>query len=78
MYYGYLICLALYLTVGTLGSMAVYGKIPPMQKSSYNIIDYFSGQFQAPVIGFLNFVYLFIVSPILPYVGKVQVLQLIP
>ena len=73
-YFGYLICLGLYLAVGILGSMAVYGKVPPIQKSSYNIIDYFSGQFQAPVIGFLNFIYLFIVSSIFPYVGKMQAL----
>ena len=78
MYFGYLICLGLYLAVGILGSMAVYGKVPPIQKSSYNIIDYFSGQFQAPVIGFLNFIYLFIVSSIFPYVGKMQALELIP
>ena len=29
-YYGYGICVVLYLIVGVLGSMAVYGKVPPM------------------------------------------------
>ena len=58
--------------------MAIYGRVPPMEKSSYNIIDYFSGSFQAPIIGFLNFSYLFMISPIFPFVNKNQALELIP
>jgi Mn2+/Fe2+ NRAMP family transporter len=77
-YIGYTICLFLYLAVGVLGALAIYGRVPPMEKESYNIIDYFSGSFQAPVIGFLNFSYLFCVSPIFPFVGKTQALELIP
>ena len=73
-YTGYLICLFLYLAVGVLGALAIYGRTPPVHKESYNIIDYFSGSFQSPVIGFLNFGYLFIVSAIFPFVGKNQAL----
>lgn len=29
-YYGYAICLTLYLVVGVLGALAVYGRVPPM------------------------------------------------
>ena len=42
-YFGYIITLFLYIIVGVLGALAVYGRVPPMEKSSYNIIDYFSG-----------------------------------
>lgn len=68
----------LYLTVGILGALAIYGKVPPIEKVSYNTTDYFSGEWQAPVIGLLNFIYLFIISPIFLYVGKNQAIELIP
>jgi hypothetical protein len=61
--------------VGGLGALSIYGKHPA--KNS-NIIDYFSGQFQSPLIGFLNFIYLFLISAIFPFVSKNQALELIP
>ena len=78
MYLGFSISFVLYLIVGLLGALAIEGKIPSIQKSEYNTMDYFSGEWQAPIIGILNFIYLFIVSPIFPYVGKNQALELIP
>ena len=77
-YWGFGICMVMYVIVGVLGALAIYGKVPPIQKSSYNIIDYFSGEFQAPIIGFLNVLYLFMISPIFPFVSKNQALELIP
>lgn len=78
MYLGFSISFVLYLIVGLLGALGIEGKIPSIQKSEYNTMDYFSGEWQAPIIGILNFIYLFIVSPIFPYVGKNQALELIP
>ena len=40
-YLGFLICLCLYIVVGALGALAIYGRVPSVYKSSYNIIDYF-------------------------------------
>ena len=77
-YLGYIICITLYIVVGGFGALAIFGRVPPMEKSSYNIIDYFSGSFQAPIIGFLNFSYLFMISPIFPFVSKGQAQELIP
>lgn len=64
--------------VGILGALSIYGKIPITKKDHYNIIDYFEGQAQAPIIGILNFIYLFLISPIFPFVSKNQALELIP
>jgi amino acid permease len=77
-YSGYAVTTVLYLIVGVLGALSIYGRVPTMDKASYNIIDYFSGQFQAPIIGFLTFLYLFMISPIFPYVSKNQAIELIP
>jgi sodium-coupled neutral amino acid transporter 9 len=77
-YLGFLICIGMYILVGVFGALAIYGRVPPMQKDSYNIIDYFSGSFQAPVLGLLNCAYLFMISPIFPFVSKSQAVQLIP
>lgn len=65
----------LYILVGVLGALSIYGRNP--EKNS-NIIDYFSGSFQSPLIGFLIFSYLFLISAIFPYVSKNQALELIP
>lgn len=75
MYIGYAITTILYLLVGVLGALAIYGKTPAKKS---NIIDYFSGSFQSPLIGFLNFLYLSSISAIFPYVAKNQALELIP
>jgi hypothetical protein len=64
--------------VGVLGALSIYGRVPTIDKSSYNIIDYYSGSFQAPIIGSLTFIYLFMISPIFPFVAKNQVMDLIP
>ena len=77
-YIGYGFTVVLYLLVGVLGALSIYGRVPPMDKSSYNIIDYFSGSFQAPLVGSLTFIYLFMISPIFPFVAKTQALSLIP
>lgn len=74
-YIGFGITLVLYLLVGVLGALSIFG-IHPDKHS--NIIDYFSGSFQSPVVGLLNFIYLFSISPIFPYVSKNQFLELIP
>lgn len=73
-YYGYAITTVLYLIVGVLGSLSIYGKVPKTKKEHYNIIDYFEGEAQAPIIGILNFFYLFLISPIFPFVSKNQAL----
>lgn len=78
MYLGYSLTIVFYLFVGILGALSIYGRVPPMDKSSYNIIDYYSGSFQAPVIGTLTFIYLFMISPIFPFVAKNQAMDLIP
>ena len=70
-YIGYAITTGLYLLVGVLGALAIYGKTPSKKS---NIIDYFSGSFQSPLIGFLNFLYLSSISAIFPYVSKNQAL----
>ena len=75
MYFGYGLAMGMYLLVGTLGGLAIYGKNP--EKNS-NILDYFNGSFQAPLIGILTFLYLFCISPIFPYVSKIQAQDLIP
>ena len=41
MYYGYGVTTMLYLIVGVLGSLSIYGKVPKTHKQHYNIIDYF-------------------------------------
>jgi hypothetical protein len=41
-------------------------------------MDYFSGQWQAPVIGFTNFIYFLMIFPIFPYVAKDQLVSLVP
>ena len=51
--------------------------MPVTHKDHYNIIDYFEGQPQAPIIGILNFLYLFLISPIFPFVSKNQALELL-
>lgn len=68
-YVGYGITTVLYLLVGVLGALSIFGKDP---KKHSNIIDYFSGKFQAPLIGFLVFLYLLSISAIFPYVSKNQ------
>lgn len=70
-YIGYGITTVLYLLVGVLGALSIFGRHPDKKS---NIIDYFSGSFQSPLIGFLNFVYLFLISAIFPYVSKNQFL----
>ena len=77
-YYAYAIALILYVAVGVLGALSIYGRVPGVDKSSYNIIDYYSGEFQAPIIGFLTVAYLFMISPIFPFVAKNQISELIP
>ena len=42
-YFGYGITTILYLLVGVLGALSIYGKVPTITKDSYNIIDYYSG-----------------------------------
>jgi hypothetical protein len=76
-YCGFGITIALYLLVGILGALSIYGKVPITHKDHYNIIDYFEGQPQAPIIGILNFLYLFLISPIFPFVSKNQALELL-
>lgn len=58
--------------------MSIYGRVPVQDKASYNIIDYYSGSFQAPLIGALTVAYLFMISPIFPFVAKNQITKLIP
>ena len=65
----------LYLIVGILGALAIYGK---EVKNAKNITDFFADSWQAPTMGFLCFFYLFVISPIFPYVSKNQMLELIP
>jgi amino acid permease len=67
-YIGYGITTVLYILVGVLGALAIYHR----GVDKHNIIEYFSGSFQAPLIGFLIFIYLFLISPIFPYVAKNQ------
>ncbi len=55
--------------------MAIYGKEVDNAK---NVTDFFVDSWQAPTMGFLCFFYLFIISPIFPYVSKNQAIQLIP
>lgn len=61
--------------VGVLGALSIFGK-NPVKKN--NVMDYFSGSWQAPVIGFMSFFYLLLISPIFPYVSKNQAIELIP
>lgn len=63
----------LYIMVGVLGALSIYGRVPAIDKSSYNLIDYYSGEFQAPIIGCLTVAYLFMISPIFPFVAKNQI-----
>jgi amino acid permease len=74
-YIGFAISSILYFIVGVCGSLAIYGKHPV--KTS-NVLDYFSGQWQSPIIGFSNFIYFFMIFPIFPYVSKDQLVSLIP
>jgi amino acid permease len=69
-YVGFGITTALYILVGVLGALAIVNR----GVDKHNIIEYFSGSFQAPLIGFLIFLYLFLISPIFPYVSKNQAL----
>ncbi len=55
--------------------MAIYGKKPAKDS---NVMDYFVGQWQAPLIGFANFIYFLMIFPIFPYVGKDQLVSLLP
>ncbi len=66
---------ALYLIVGILGALAIYGK---EVNNAKNVTDFFADSWQAPTMGFLCFFYLFIISPIFPYVSKNQAVELIP
>lgn len=74
-YLGFGISCVLYFIVGVCGSLAVYGKHPP--KTS-NVMDYFSGSWQAPLIGFTNFIYFLMIIPIFPFVAKNQLTSLVP
>lgn len=74
-YLGFSIACILYFIVGICGSLAIYGKHP--QKTS-NVMDYFSGNWQAPVIGITNFIYFLMIFPIFPYVAKQQLTSLVP
>ncbi len=74
-YLGFGISAVLYFIVGICGSLAIYGKHPV--KTS-NVMDYFTGQWQAPIIGFANFIYFFMIIPIFPYVAKDQLTSLVP
>jgi len=42
-YWGFTISTLLYISVGVLGAMSVYGRVPTQDKETYNIIDYYSG-----------------------------------
>jgi amino acid permease len=66
---GYGLTMFLYTFVGVAGSLAIYGLKPV---NTANIMDYFVGQWQAPVIGLTTVLYLLIVFPIFPYVSKNQ------
>jgi hypothetical protein len=72
---GFGISCALYFIVGVCGSLAIYGKHP--QKTS-NVMDYFSGSWQAPLIGISNFIYFLMIIPIFPFVAKNQLVSLVP
>jgi hypothetical protein len=60
--------------VGVLGALSIFGKHPAKKN---NVMDYFSGSWQAPIIGSMSFFYLFMISPIFPYVSKNQAIELI-
>ena len=74
-YLGFGISCFLYFIVGVCGSLAIYGKHP--QKTS-NVMDYFSGSWQAPLIGIANFIYFLMIIPIFPFVAKNQLISLVP
>lgn len=74
-YLGFGISCILYFIVGVCGSLAIYGKNP--SKTS-NVMDYFSGSWQAPLIGITNFIYFFMIFPIFPFVAKDQLISLVP
>jgi ABC-type phosphate transport system permease subunit len=74
-YIGYGITLLLYLAVGIIGSLAIHG-FHPVKKN--NVMDYFSGSWQAPFIGILNFLYFFLIVPIFPFVAKSQIYDVLP
>jgi hypothetical protein len=40
-YWGYIISTLLYTSVGVLGAMSIYGRVPIQDKEQYNIIDYY-------------------------------------
>jgi hypothetical protein len=72
---GFGICATLYLIVGVCGALAVYGKHPVRTN---NVLDYFEGQWQAPMMGFSNFIYFLFIFPIFPYIVKNQLTSLLP
>lgn len=61
--------------VGVVGALAIFHK--PKTEGD-NIISYFKGSFQSPLIGILTFLYLLMISPIFPYVTKNQIIEVIP
>jgi amino acid permease len=75
-YIGFGLTTVLYMLVGVLGALSIFGK--DKGKGHEDIIDYFNGSFQSPLIGSLTFLYLFLISPIFPYVSKNQALELLP
>jgi len=66
------------MSVGVLGALSIYGRNPVVVKDTYNIIDYYPGTIQAPIIGFLTVAYIFMISPIFPYICKNQITHLLP
>jgi len=72
---GFGISCILYLMVGVCGSLAIYGKHP---SNTSNVMNYFSGSWQSPLIGISNFIYFLMIFPIFPYVAKAQLGSLIP
>jgi hypothetical protein len=77
-YFAYGIATIFYMSVGVLGALSIYGRSPSVVKDTYNIIDFYPGAIQAPIIGFLTVAYIFMISPIFPYVAKNQISHLIP
>jgi hypothetical protein len=61
---------------GILGAFALYKK--DKKNEDANVIDYFIGYWQYYVLGISIFIYLYLLFPILAFVSRIQVIEILP